>query len=123
LTLTEFLLARIAEDEHAARGARPLSELSGWVAVGGEDVDRAERHFRRWEAARVLAECEAKRRIVAHLASGPVYVGTFGSAVPSTSDFVPGTPGASESASYVLALLALPYADHSDYDEAWRPAP
>ena len=62
--LASWLLEQIAEDEHAARNGRDLSVLLGWVEVETEDGNRAERHFRRWEPARVLAECDAKRRIV-----------------------------------------------------------
>jgi hypothetical protein len=112
LTLTEFLLARIAEDEAAARRAGIMPGV-GWEY----EPDPTPAPLLLVAPARVLAECEAKRRIVAHLASAPVYVGTFGSSVPS---FIPGTPGTNESASYVLALLAMPYADHPGYDEAVR---
>lgn len=46
MTLTEFLLARIAEDEDVAQMASP----GPWKV--------------RYSPARVLAECEAKREIV-----------------------------------------------------------
>ena len=61
LTLTEFLLARIAEDEAEARKAGPMWR-NEWSA---EDVD-VTLHIERHDPARVLAECEAKRRIVAN---------------------------------------------------------
>lgn len=51
-TLTEFLLARIAEDEDAVRG----------YSFGGEPIPGD-----CWSPERVLAECEAKRRIVQEL--------------------------------------------------------
>lgn len=59
LTLTEFLLARIAEDEADAEANRPTGRLLG----------PRERYARR------VAECEAKRRIVELLA--PVVTARF----------------------------------------------
>jgi hypothetical protein len=61
MTLIDFLLARIAEDEAVARGADPLVtglRVSVWTCdkYGHVAVD----------PARVLAECEAKRRILSN---------------------------------------------------------
>jgi Family of unknown function (DUF6221) len=131
--LTEFLLARIGEDEAAARqatagpwqwvtgrgGLPGLLESTGasathWVAeqsfqaptvvlatnqgvalrVRGRDAA----HIADWHPTRVLAECDAKRRIVQRLA-----------------------PPADGPDTGVLRLLALPYAEHADYREDWRP--
>ena len=84
-TLTDFLLARIAEDaEWALR--EPRCECS--VHEPGC-------------APRILDECEAKRRIV-----DKVYD-------------VRGVAGIH--LDEVLRLLALPYADHPDYRDEWRP--
>ena len=125
MTITEFLLARIAEDEAAARDVVP----SEW----GFDVT-ADRRFEAYNdhvevgVARVLAECEAKRQIVelnrpqyavlyreserllasafdqekmrAEVASGPIWP----------------TP---KSEATLLALAAV-YADHPDFREEWR---
>lgn len=125
MTLVEFLLARIAEDEADARKAEPGPWIGwrGWFEEGqGKRPDRPDGHavlardgrswvvhewgsdegsvphIARWDSARVLAECEAKRRIVQECEP-------FG---------LLGDPD-------VLMYLALPYADHPDYDEAWRP--
>ena len=84
LTLTDFLLARIAEDEKAVRGIR----APWWMENTPLDP------------ARVLAEVAAKRRIVEHCEVDHLVAS-------------PGDP-------YVLQLLALPYADHSDWREEWR---
>ena len=78
MTLTEFLLARIAEDEAAARR----------VAVVGS----CEPGYR---PARVLAECEAKRRIV------------------KTAE------GGLTSSSAAVQFLAAVYSDHPDYRAEW----
>ena len=150
MTLTEFLLARIAEDEADARTAIGIAPgddrtpsdwwvkeehsmvyAGHWVPV----VETAERsipngegdgvitwrvpatldHIARHDPDRVLAECEAKRRIVAE---HPEQVDM----IPESEGFgsvqyeVPGRRYVPE----VLRLLAMPYADHPDYDEAWR---
>ena len=92
--MTEFLLARIAEDWADA--------MSGWrwKALGAGEYERLQ--------ARVLAECETKRRIVAlHGEVDPC--DAHDGATFETVDCE------------TLQVLALPYADHPDYDEEWRP--
>lgn len=91
LTLTDFLLARIAEDEERE---------SSW-----ERVDRRLRladNRAHWSRKRRLAECEAKRRIVGRCSAVDY-------AMPST-----------HLAHGILAELALAYADHPDFREEWR---
>lgn len=117
MTLTEFLLARIAEDEAAARNAgggaweswshragsldlRDLVEDRKRFAEVPEDRDE---HIVRWSPARVRAECEAKRAIV-DLALSAEHAGQV-------------LDGALINGA--LAALALPYADHPDYDPEW----
>ena len=82
MTLAEFLLARIADDER-------------WATWGAG----------RWDQRRVLVECEAKRRIV--------------NACARTAGLTEPRPG--YLADFVLAQLALPYADHPDYQQEWKP--
>jgi hypothetical protein len=145
--LGDFLLARIDDDQDQARyaTARPWQNVrvnehsDGWnVEARGTDgthydvaVDHARppegacsvsdaAHIARWDPARVLAECDAKRRIVdayfaAILAEGPT-VGVDPD--PAVDEFATGTVRALRG---VLQLLALPYADHRDYREEWRP--
>lgn len=88
--LTDFLLARIAEDEEAAREWCAVL-LSRELEQGSEPFDFEAVHGP-GDPIRVLAECEAKRRIVEWL---PEWT--------------------------VLRLLALPYVGHPHYDEEWRP--
>lgn len=125
--LAEFLLARIAEDEAVARAAITRTsdgEHARWVATedgdsvyldilgatvatgpyGGGIGDEAH-HIGRWDPARVLAECEARRRIV--LLTG---------AAEDGSDAL-----LDQVRVVTLKLLALPYADHDGYREEWRP--
>lgn len=123
MTLTEFLLARIAEDEAVARAVADLTGESNrwwvdgpaqesrkhWVYATGEKFKYREvaDHIARHDPARVLAECEAKRRIVAALGDwddGYVWSSSTGSRAEDA-----------------LRALALPYADHPDFREEWRP--
>jgi hypothetical protein len=91
MTLTDFLLARITEDEAAFR--------KSW-SRGVLDPDASELE-RLLVPARMQAECEAKRRIIT------------GASLEI---------GLSTAEDWLFPLLALPYADHSDYNAAWRPA-
>jgi hypothetical protein len=98
--LAEFLLARIAEDEAAYESAY-VAYLDGFP----------------FTPTRVLAECEAKRRIVEQckewLSYGPVksWETDRGEDAALSEDAAP----------TVLRLLALPYTNHPDYREEWRP--
>ena len=108
-TLTDFLLARIAEDEAAARHwaeamERDETEARGvpaWVAMAGGVVI----------PARVLAECEAKRRIVEehvqHVSPKGSPLGCGGCERPTPCP--------------TLRALASVHADHPDCREEWRP--
>ncbi|MGH9252637.1 MAG: DUF6221 family protein [Acidimicrobiales bacterium] len=133
MTLTEFLTARFDEDEVAAQAAFPgpwrhdpgkewfidpdklRAARAGVRQSGGEEAVLAGHalvvgvaatgpsddpqsmadadHIARHDPARVSADVEAKRRIMK----------------------------VAEFELDILELLALPYADHPDYDEAWRP--
>jgi len=106
--LADFLLARIAEDEAAAFGTATIGYAlrptdTGIVTVVG--------------GARLRAECEAKRRIVRQATwAGPratLRDRVFGSAADEA--YQQGVKAA-------IRLLALPYADHPDYRESWRPS-
>ena len=59
-----------------------------------------------WRTARVLAECESKRRIIRLCGVDPHDPGALLLRVHTDA---------------VVRLLALPYADHPDFDESWRP--
>ena len=134
MTLPEFLLARIAEDEAVARMCVEMFptpwEITdrGWrVRIYAADVptedmfsddpdatsvrnpvvmevepdrhiedprwlsERVE-HIARHDPARVLADCEARRQLVEAMGDD-----------------------------WVTRVLALPYADHPDFDESWCP--
>ncbi|WP_251151032.1 DUF6221 family protein [Cellulosimicrobium sp. Marseille-Q4280] len=113
MTPTEFLLSRIAEDVAAARAVGPDDGKAGEDGEAGPA-----RHRARWSPARVLAECDAKRRIVelAHEATG--YDMTVDLERDSSAR---AQSGVSFVGDRILKELATVYADHPDYDESWRP--
>ena len=105
MTLTEFLLARIAED---AAEANKAGSFTPW----DRPYERDNYGHLTVQPARVLAECEAKRRIV-ELASQYVQ--------PSDAHD-PGFNGGANHVGYnALRTLAAVYADHPDFREEWRP--
>lgn len=117
--LAEFLLARIAEDETAALSVLNDKAYFRQVSWGWFDADFGEFHPSDYAGplpARTVAECEAKRRIVTAFEADPSYV-RFDWWKQSTCSDNCG-PDVLDA---VLKLLALPYADHADYDEIWRP--
>lgn len=108
-TLTDFLLARIAEDEADAE-AHPDPNMWDGNPRGWFDPDR------------VQAECDAKRRIL-KLHEPRDWDEGVGPDVPKGTP-VCTTCGDGEFWSVAhpcdtLRLLALPYADHPDYREEW----
>jgi hypothetical protein len=154
MILVEFLLARIAEDEAAARLAIPprwddaeptphwrhdgnpsgafmagqmvIGQASSWREVD-QDGGRFARHIVRWDPARVLAECEAKRQIIDMHTSTESVVRML-DALDNTADPVgnktdPVALGIAQAALVTLEAVlkshAQPYAEHPDYDEAW----
>lgn len=112
-TLDEFLLARIAEDKRIATDAA--------TATGSEEWTEAAEHVRRHDPARVLAECTAKRRLVLACRDVRPDRAFLGARPEGLADF-PLTPADQHQlAALTLALLALPYADHPEYRQEWRP--
>ena len=121
MTITEFLLARIAEDEMAAETQREMGRLSAKTL------------------SRALAECEAKRRIVEvhQQSSQEVWLDIPDSAwsPEEWSSFRPDyyerdaclccadlALMANETREWpcrTLCALAAVYADHPDFDPEW----
>ena len=128
LSLTDFLMQRIAEDEAVAQAAvdddggetggmeDSFDQLTGRAKWCGVEVipkygdDLARLIVRTAVPARVLAECETKRRIVE--LHDPVDDKPDGWCNRCDGDGWPcGT----------MAALALPYADHPAFRAEWRP--
>jgi alkanesulfonate monooxygenase SsuD/methylene tetrahydromethanopterin reductase-like flavin-dependent oxidoreductase (luciferase family) len=123
--LVEFLRERLADEEAAAKRVRQPYRLyvddegriaepkriddlhdehDGEYEQWADGEDRMPNHIANWsliyDPARVLREVEAKRRIVGWADS------------PALPDY---------ETNYVLTSLALPYSDHEEFKEEWRP--
>ncbi len=138
--LPAFLLARIGEDESTARAAVTIidsRETAGWywsdagdaVFLDGTSVPVAcgpwkqlmnqpsARHIVRNDPERVLAECDAKRRILSDHGRARDAVAAAALDDPARSGWL----GAAEALGRVLRSMAVPYADHPAYDPEWMP--
>ena len=120
--LAEFVLARVAEDEATARAVTGPEWSAATCEWWGDLGDYVGRH----DPARVLAECEAKRRIVE---IHPDEHGTCfacsdgddgGCSDPECCGSGP-IPMFKDWPCPTLRWLALPYADHADYRQEWKP--
>lgn len=132
-SLPDFLLARIADEQAEAEAAIVVLKAANesvewWVDGPGEKsgkfwiYDTGEKftheaiaaHIARHDPARVLADCAARRAIVefavdntgAAKAQRATGVGDY---------FI----AAAETASTILRVMAQPYADHPEFDQAW----
>jgi len=105
IDLSDFLLARIAEDEAAARAAL-ATPLDSFPPAGS------------WDPVRVLAECDARRQLIdlAYEATGLDQTVDLERRVNARSD-----SGVRYLGDRILGALALPYAGHPDYQQEWRP--
>ncbi|GEA87441.1 DUF6221 family protein [Cellulomonas cellasea] len=120
MELTDFLLARLAEDEDDARG-----RLAGDAPVGTDGRRSA------GSPERVLAACTAQRHVV------DAYVAVTGESAAAVAAGIPfvgvDTLAAAESTMASMQLVAAStydrvlrwyaevHADHPDYREDWRP--
>ena len=105
MNLSEFLLARIAEDEEEPKLVREgWRDLADMLPMGA------------WDSERVLAECEARRQIVQAWRDA-------GAIIRSLSDErdISDVRFARIGLETAIQALALPYADHPDYDLEWKP--
>lgn len=131
--LIEFLLARIEEDEAVALEAKHYAS----TRHQGPDLDRAinepffesDSSFVSVGADRVLRECEAKRRIAEAFEEErgrrDIYNRDYdgGEFDFNENDLRARLASNAECRGLEIALLALalPYADHPDYRDEWRP--
>jgi hypothetical protein len=123
--LDEFLLARIAEDKRIATDAALASGREEWTGsdapAPGPPDDRATEHVTRHDPARVLAECTAKRGLVLACRNIRPDLSFLGARPRGLVDFPLSPSDQHQLAALTLALLALPYANHSEYRQEWRP--
>lgn len=123
--LVAFLKARLDEDEQAAKAAEGHSLFDGTGIVSGRNASvvlpsHVAIYVARHDPARVLREVESKRRIIELHRS--VRVRSTGSAGGTIEDCQMCDHFPAQYPCLTLRLLALPYADHSDYREEWRHA-
>jgi hypothetical protein len=102
MDLVAFLLARISEDTQAA--AQLVSSL------GDEGM-----------AERLRADCAAKRKVVLACRAAAPDLRFLGTRPPGLADFPLPAKDLHQLAAVTLALLAVPYAGHPDYELVWRP--
>ncbi|MFH8336936.1 DUF6221 family protein [Streptomyces sp. AM6-12] len=107
--LVEFLRARLDEDEQIARDANTSPEMVTGIPRSYASAPVA-LHIVRHDPARVLAEVDARRGIVDDLAE------VIRWAERASLDYQDGA----DACERTLKRLALPFADHPDYNEAWR---
>lgn len=123
ITLKDFLLERIAEDEDFAQraidGHEPGFRWSPLDTVDGP-------HIAHWSPWRVLSGCVAKRLIIAaHRDVGPG-VDKLSDPDGALKAHVCSTCGqydeyAIDWPCYTLRVLALDWVEHPDYRNEWRP--
>lgn len=123
LTISEFLLARISEDEAVAlrlrdAGFSRANVDSDWLEVPEQEVQGA--FTERFDVARVLAECKGKAGVIGAYRGA---VRSRDALLDSGAEAALVTSAGMTVAALELALisLTLPYADHPDYRQEWRP--
>ncbi|MFC8282923.1 DUF6221 family protein [Streptomyces cyaneofuscatus] len=118
--LVQFLRDRLDDDQRTADAAAAdlgpgwsyssgmgwvvATRESDWFATGSQEWLAPEHgeHIARHDPARILAEIDAKRRMIDDTWGGPDHQDMW---------------------SHHMRLLALPYAAHPDYRDDWRPYP
>lgn len=137
MTITEFLLARIAEDEAVAQ--QVVDDINQQVSAGkfraGHEPDTGDMDLSVTEVysvptiavgdGRLLAECVAKRALLEGHSHVHECMAMTGSGARSTFDGRPWElwelehSGDAGRPCYVLRCLAGVYVDHQDYQEEW----
>jgi hypothetical protein len=126
--LVEFLRARFGEDVRIAIAA---ADRGGphWPDADGEMWTNQLVHSRRHDPARVLREVEAKREIVKLHGPDRRLENWYWTERKCTEcghlwhRIVPGRPSTEigpETGCATLRLLALPFAEHPDYQQEWN---
>jgi hypothetical protein len=136
MTITEFLLARIAEDEAAVgvfkgkhwtfdggdvRDDVQDNPYTTWgntvleVGFEGDCQSGLEEHVARWDPARVLAECTAKRAIIEQ---HPMDEGAPPLCPPYCDVCIENHNAVAWPCPTIRALVTV-YKDHPDFDPAW----
>lgn len=132
MSLVEFLQARITEEAELARHAVrvPIPHFDRWMqceedkfqvvaAVSFEPpIARAHsywsvaEHIAHWDPARVIAECKARWQVVDQLRALTVRARRSGRSNPKPEQ---------DTLEWVCRQMTLPYVDHPDFRQEWRP--
>ena len=125
--LTAWLIEQIAEDERLANTIRQRHwEADGAAVIADHPTNRivdyvyeegAAEHIARWDPKRVLAECEAKRRIVDECKH---WYDRLDLSVGSQHDEC-WLRGRFEIAASMLRMFASSYTDRPGYRPEWKP--
>jgi hypothetical protein len=110
MTLTEFLRARVAEDEQRAQVSidhHEADEPWGYAHLEGDGP-----HIAAWSPWRVLEECRAKRELVE--------LHDENSSIPGRETLSCWVCG-DDYPCQTLRIMAIPYADHPQFHPGWRP--
>lgn len=135
MTIVKFLEARIAEDEEAAKAARPgpwVLDEDEWRPEGpkigdgalmvptegsapcNDEIPEADsRHIARHDPDRVLRECAAKRAIVDD------YAYACDRGVEDSDYDIGAQTGEAEVLGTAVRRLANVYSDHPDFNPSW----
>lgn len=130
--LIAFLRARFDEDQAVAqRASDDLGHVLHQVEYNDSAVEADERHIARHDPARILAEVEAKRRMIDDLvsaweAANPGMIEQHLLQHRGPSVLIDPETGEEEThgewtVTRYLRLLGLPYATHPHYRDEWRP--
>ena len=124
MTITEFIRARLDEEESAARGAYGNNwhddvedREKSWVCA--EDMHLAEadhataHHMALHDPARVLREIAAKRSVLDMALTEQEAGDRYGAGFNEASE------GWHDVQEHVLKQLASAHADHTDYQQEW----
>jgi hypothetical protein len=122
MTITEFLTARLDEDESIARMADSVSsqpgEAHGEPAAAAPLLPQQQRHIDRWSPARALVDIAAKRTIVeTYEELGQVLTKALDS---GHVDEAAVTRNLFAGLQVAVLAHAMTFADHPDYREEWR---
>lgn len=123
VNITEFLLARIAEDEAVATDCLAVPFGYSWRTISWLHGANRE-HGKRHSPTRVLAVCSSVRAVVTEHKLVPQTYATskkwdgpdVGCAICAEWDGLICPEGPCDTLRYLAAV----YADHPDYDQAWR---
>jgi hypothetical protein len=110
--LVEFLRARLDEEKAEAARLADVDDypLDPWSLQWEETGEWNSYAYLRISKARVLAEGEAKRRLINEYER-----------VNARAQYPDSEGGMADGLELAVHLLALPYAQHPDYREEWKP--